>query len=72
MTFNDHDGSTKSYGYMKDHEMALHELDFVPFFEDIAIEIPEGMSPMSASTMAPICASANSTAISIRPTGWPL
>jgi 2-oxoglutarate ferredoxin oxidoreductase subunit beta len=42
VTFNDHDGSTKSYGYMKDHEMALHELDFVPFFEDIAVEIPEG------------------------------
>ncbi|HLH19317.1 MAG TPA: 2-oxoacid:ferredoxin oxidoreductase subunit beta [Bryobacteraceae bacterium] len=42
VTFNDHDGSTKSYSYMKDHEEALHELDFVPFFEDIAVEIPEG------------------------------
>ena len=42
VTFNDHDGSTKSYGYMKDHEEVLHELDFVPFFEDIAVEIPEG------------------------------
>ncbi|SPE36322.1 Thiamine pyrophosphate enzyme domain protein TPP-binding (fragment) [Candidatus Sulfopaludibacter sp. SbA3] len=35
-------GSTKSYGYMKDHEEVLHELDFVPFFEDISVEIPEG------------------------------
>ena len=42
VTFNDHDGSTKSYSYVKDHEEALHELDFVPFFEDIAVEIPEG------------------------------
>ncbi len=42
VTFNDHDGSTKSYAYMKDHEMALHELDYVPFFEDIAVDIPEG------------------------------
>ncbi|HEX3875591.1 MAG TPA: 2-oxoacid:ferredoxin oxidoreductase subunit beta [Bryobacteraceae bacterium] len=42
VTFNDHDGSTKSYGYMKDHEFALHELDYVPFFEDISVEIPEG------------------------------
>ncbi len=42
VTFNDHVGSTKSYGYMKDHEETLHELDFVPFFEDIAVEIPEG------------------------------
>src|SRR5688572_21887705 len=42
VTFNDHEGSTKSYGYMKDHEEALHELDFVPSYEDIAVDIPEG------------------------------
>jgi 2-oxoglutarate ferredoxin oxidoreductase subunit beta len=42
VTFNDHQGSTKSYSYMKDHEAMLHDLDFVPFFEDIAVEIPEG------------------------------
>src|ERR1700735_880180 len=42
VTFNDHEGSTKSYGYMKDHETALHELDYVPFFEDISVEIAEG------------------------------
>jgi len=42
VTFNDHDGSTKSYSYVKDHEEALHELDFVPFFEEISVEIPEG------------------------------
>ena len=42
VTFNDHEGSTKSYSYMKDHEEALHELDYVPYFEDISIEVPEG------------------------------
>jgi 2-oxoglutarate ferredoxin oxidoreductase subunit beta len=42
VTFNDHEGSTKSYSYVKDHEEPLHELDFVPFFEDIAVEIGEG------------------------------
>ena len=42
VTFNDHTGSTKSYGYMKEHEEALHELDYVPFYEDISVEIPEG------------------------------
>src|ERR1041384_3405571 len=42
VTFNDHEGSTKSYGYMKDHEQALHELDFVPAYEDIEVDIPEG------------------------------
>ena len=42
VTFNDHVGSTKSYSYMKEHETVLHELDFVPHFEDISVEIPEG------------------------------
>jgi 2-oxoglutarate/2-oxoacid ferredoxin oxidoreductase subunit beta len=42
VTFNDHNGSTKSYGYMKEHEAVLHELDFVPSYEDISVEIPEG------------------------------
>jgi len=42
LTFNDHAGSTKSYSYMKDHEETLHELDFVPYFEDITVDIPEG------------------------------
>jgi 2-oxoglutarate/2-oxoacid ferredoxin oxidoreductase subunit beta len=42
VTFNDHEGSTKSYSYMKEHEFMLHELDYVPSYEDIAVEIPEG------------------------------
>lgn len=43
-TFNDHDGSTKSYAYMKDHEEPIHELGFVPSYEDIQVEIEEGAS----------------------------
>jgi 2-oxoglutarate ferredoxin oxidoreductase subunit beta len=42
VTFNDHEGSTKSYSYVKDHEEALHELDFTPSFQEISVEIPEG------------------------------
>jgi len=42
VTFNDHEGSTKSYSYMKEHDQVLHELDFVPHFEDISVDIPEG------------------------------
>jgi 2-oxoglutarate ferredoxin oxidoreductase subunit beta len=42
VTFNDHEGSTKSYSYMKEHEFMLHELDYVPHYEDISVEIPEG------------------------------
>lgn len=41
-TFNDHDGSTKSYAYMKDHDEPVHEVGFVPHFEDIEVEIEEG------------------------------
>lgn len=42
VTFNDHEGSTKSYSYMKEHEEPIHEIDFVPHFEDISIEMDEG------------------------------
>ncbi len=42
VTFNDHVGSTKSYSYMKDHEEPLHELDFVPSYENIDVEIEDG------------------------------
>jgi 2-oxoglutarate ferredoxin oxidoreductase subunit beta len=42
VTFNDHEGSTKSYKYAKDHEEPLHDIGFVPFFDDTIAEIPPG------------------------------
>src|SRR6516164_8992281 len=42
VTFNDHEGSTKSYSYMKDHDEPLHEVSFVPAYEDIAVEYDPG------------------------------
>ena len=42
VTFNDHEGSTKSYSYVKDHEEPLADVSFVPYFDDIAIEHEEG------------------------------
>lgn len=42
VTFNDHEGSTKSYAYMKDHDEPLHEIDFVPSYEDMEVDIEEG------------------------------
>jgi len=42
VTFNNHDGSTKSYKYAKDHEELLHEISFVPFFEPITVDYAEG------------------------------
>src|SRR5437660_6142596 len=42
VTFNDHEGSTKSYKYVKDHEETLQEVSFVPHFEDIAVDYDPG------------------------------
>jgi 2-oxoglutarate ferredoxin oxidoreductase subunit beta len=42
VTFNDHEGSTKSYKYMKDHEEPLHDVNFVPHFENIEVDYDPG------------------------------
>jgi 2-oxoglutarate ferredoxin oxidoreductase subunit beta len=42
VTFNDHEGSTKSYKYMQAHEEAISEAGFVPSFEDIAVDYDPG------------------------------
>src|SRR6516165_7741451 len=42
VTFNDHDGSTKSYKYMKDHEEPLQDINFVPHFEEIDVDYDAG------------------------------
>jgi 2-oxoglutarate ferredoxin oxidoreductase subunit beta len=42
VTFNDHEGSTKSYSYVKDHDEVLGEISFVPYFEDISVEYEPG------------------------------
>jgi 2-oxoglutarate ferredoxin oxidoreductase subunit beta len=42
VTFNDHEGSTKSYKYMLAHEDAINEIGFVPHFEDIAVDYDPG------------------------------
>ena len=42
VTFNDHEGSTKSYAYAKEHDELLGEVNFVPFFEDISVDYDPG------------------------------
>ena len=42
VTFNDHEGSTKSYAYVKDHDDPVEEVSFVPFFEDISVDYAPG------------------------------
>ena len=38
VTFNDHEGSTKSYKYMQEHDDAVGEIGLVPHFEDLAVD----------------------------------
>src|ERR1700753_2033632 len=42
VTFNDHEGSTKSYKYVKEHEEAGNEVGFVPSFEDMSVDYDPG------------------------------
>src|SRR5215470_11436821 len=42
VTFNDHEGSTKSYKFMKEHQEPLHDINFVPAFEEINVEYDPG------------------------------
>ena len=42
VTFADHEGSTKSYAAVKQHDSPLHEIDFVPYYEDIQVDYEPG------------------------------
>jgi len=42
VTFNDHEGSTKSYKYMKDHEEPLQDINFIAAFEEIDVDYDSG------------------------------
>src|SRR5213075_195191 len=42
VTFNDHEGSTKSYKFVLENEEPLHEVSFVPHFEEINVDYDPG------------------------------
>jgi 2-oxoglutarate ferredoxin oxidoreductase subunit beta len=42
VTFNNHEGSTKSYTYAKEREEPVHELGFIPYFDEIEAEVAPG------------------------------
>src|ERR1700756_5381549 len=44
VTFNDHEGSTKSYAFTREHYSPVTEADFVPRAEEIAVHYGEGES----------------------------
>ena len=42
MTFNDHDGSTRSYAYTREHKVEVVQADFVPHADEISTEYEAG------------------------------
>jgi 2-oxoglutarate ferredoxin oxidoreductase subunit beta len=42
VTFNDHEGSTKSYKFMQENDDPINEIGFVPSFEEIAVDYNSG------------------------------
>ena len=42
VTFNDHEGSTKSYSFVRDHDEPLEDLSYIPFFDEINVEYDPG------------------------------
>src|SRR5690606_36824293 len=42
VTFNDHEGSTKSYAYTREHYEPAVNADFVPFEREITVTYGEG------------------------------
>lgn len=42
VTFNNHEGSTKSVTFARAHEDPLHEIDFIPHFEQIMVDYEPG------------------------------
>src|SRR6202522_3642433 len=42
VTFNDHEGSTKSYKYMQGHDEAISDVGFVPYFDEISADYEPG------------------------------
>jgi 2-oxoglutarate ferredoxin oxidoreductase subunit beta len=42
VTFADHEGSTKSYAAVKEHDAPLHDIDYIPYYEDITVDYAPG------------------------------
>jgi 2-oxoglutarate/2-oxoacid ferredoxin oxidoreductase subunit beta len=42
VTFNDHEGSTKSYKFMQDNDEPINEVDFVASFDEIEVDYASG------------------------------
>jgi 2-oxoglutarate ferredoxin oxidoreductase subunit beta len=49
VSFNDHEGGTKSYKYMREHEVEVASMDYVPLRREIAAEqgVPGGVTSVT-------------------------
>ncbi|MDB5037608.1 MAG: thiamine pyrophosphate enzyme-like TPP-binding protein [Bacteriovoracaceae bacterium] len=48
ITFNNHEGSTKSYKFVKDNDQAIHEIGFVPSYTPIDVDYDPGTTTVVA------------------------
>lgn len=42
VTFNDHEGSTKSYAYVKEHDVLLHSASYIRTSDDVVVDYEPG------------------------------
>ena len=70
VTFNDHEGSTKSYAYAKDHDEPLGDISFVPFFEDISVEYDPGTTDGQDARRLEAVPEEGRRGLRSRPTSW--
>ena len=42
VTFNDHEGSTKSYKFLQEYDEPINEIDFVASFDEIEVDYDSG------------------------------
>ena len=42
VTFNNHERSTKSYTFAKEHDVPLHELGYVPYYDQVEVDMKDG------------------------------
>jgi 2-oxoglutarate ferredoxin oxidoreductase subunit beta len=68
VTFNDHEGSTKSYKYMQEHDEPINELALCPASKTSRSSTIPARRSMWRCTMAPACACASCAKTTTRPT----
>ena len=75
VAFNNHEGSTKSFDYVREHNKALNALDYVPGRAPIEVEYAEGAAApveLHDGTTINLRKLAPTTTAATAPTRWRL